>query len=499
MITVRFADKKELVSEETLDSIHSLLSIAKEYIRRDLTEIMDVIRDDVTCFMEYPYVEKIYRDSYYTFFSKKYNPCNRDSLRISFFAPSIKEDNFFTTENLDDYFFGYISLRPTTYRIIGSSFLHPKIMKNHDFVCCLCRKTVLVNGLKLIVHGFPYCGQDNESITCAEVSILNIMDYFGHKYPEYSTILPSQIAKMLSKQTFERQLPSRGINMPNISYILKKLGFGVRVYSHKDDDFRESLFIYIESGIPVILLSEDHAVLAIGRKRSIEKHYKSKWYSISNEKDKSYTDFFSHLLVMNDNRPPYELMDYNDSANNGFKISSFIVPLYSKVNMDASELKKSFTATLQILNDLKINEIKYLEFIRPNENYIYRYFFTSSKSYKDYIARSKDLPYEFKMVLNKSMPKFIGVVEIINERNIKMEDDANKVDGIVVLDATESGVCNYLIFAANLEYLIINSIQIHDYKIFKFKDNIIFNMFKNNLKGEHTQWKDLRMISFQEL
>jgi hypothetical protein len=486
MITARFIDKKDLVLDETLDSISNLLSIEKKQIEGELTRIIDVICDDVVCFMEYPYVEKIYRDSYYTFFSKKYNPCKRDSFRISFFASSVKEDNFFTTANLDDCFLGYISLRPTTHRIIGSSFLHPKIMKNHDFVCCLCRKTVLVNGLKLTVHGFPYCGQDNESITCAEVSILNIMDYFGHKYPEYSTILPSQIAKMLSKQTYERQLPSRGINTTNISYILKKLGFGVRVYySDENDNFRESLFIYIESGIPVILLSDDHAVLVIGRKKSIEKHHKSKW--LCNGKNKSYTDFFSHLLVMNDNKPPYELMDYNDNADNGFKISHFIVPLYSKVNMDASGLKKSFAATLQVLKNK--NETKHIEFIRRNENYIYRYFFTSSKSYKDYIARSKDLPYKFKMVaLNKSMPKFIGVVEIINETNIKMEDKANKVDGIVVLDATESGVSNYLIFAANLEYLIIKSAQIQDYKIIKF-NKIMFNTFKNNLKGEHTQWK----------
>jgi hypothetical protein len=489
VITTRFLSKKdELVSDEILDSIHNLLSVDKDMIKKELTTIINVIRDDVVCFMEYPYVEKIYRDSYYSFFSKKHNPCNRDSLRISFFAETVNKDNYFTVKNLEDNFWGYISLRPTTYRIIGSSFLHPLIMKDHDFVCCLCHKTVLVNGLKLTVHGFPFCSQDNESITCAEVSILNIMEYFGHKYAEYSTILPSQIVKMLSKQTHERQLPSHGIIPPHISYVLKKLGFGVRLYSCEDDYFRESLFIYIESGIPVILLSEDHAVLAIGRKKDVEKFRKVKRLS---KTEKSYTDFFSHLLIINDNNPPYELMNY-DSKNNEFKINYFIVPLYAKVNMNAYGLKESFNATLDVLNTR--NETKHIKFIHPNKNYVYRYFFTSSKSYKDYIARSENLPYDFKMlVLNKSMPKFIGIVEIINETNMKMGDE---VDGIIVLDATESGVYNYLIFAANLEYLIIKSVQIHEYKIFAFKefkkknnDKIILHMFENNLKGEHTQWK----------
>jgi hypothetical protein len=493
VITTRFLDKSDLVSEEIIDSIYKILSIKKEMIKIELTTIMNVIRDDIVCFMEYPYVEKIYRDSYYSFFSKKHNPCHRDSLRISFFINDndrpINADNYFTIKNLDNYFLGYISLRPTTYRIIGSSFLHPLIMKNHDFVCCLCRKTVLVNGLKLTVYGFPYCAQDNESITCAEVSILNIMEYFGHKYPEYSTILPSQIAKMLSKQIFERQLPSKGMMAHHISYVLKKLGFGVIIHSceneqddvvmYKNDDFIESLLIYIESGIPVVLLSEDHAILAIGRKKIFDNHNKKNGVF---KKEKN----IRHLLVMNDNRPPYELMDYDVKKNSEFKIVSFIVPLYSKVNMNAYGLKASFNATLKILQE----EAKDVQFVRANKNYVYRYFFTSSKSYKDYIAKSQDLPYEFKVLaLNKSMPKFIGVVEIINKTSFNMVDTVNKVDGIVVLDATESGVYNYLIFATNLEYLIIRSTQVSDYKIFKFNDKLMFHMFKNNLKGEHTQWK----------
>ncbi|MDR2653368.1 MAG: hypothetical protein LBC68_13865 [Prevotellaceae bacterium] len=496
MITIKFLNKEDLLSDSTINNIYNLLLVEEKIIREELKTIMDVIRDDIICFMEYPYVERIYRDSYYSFFSKKHNLCCKDSLRISFFDQSINETNYFTTEDLEKYFFGYISLRPTTYRIIGSSFLHPEIMKNHNFVCCLCRKTVLVNGLKLTIHGFPYCAQDNESITCSEVSILNIMEYFGHKYPEYSTILPSQITKMLSKQTYERQLPSVGISLPNISYVLKKLGFGVKVYSneskkdntpvdpitYEDDEFRESLFIYIESGIPVILLSENHAILAIGRKEVSENQYKTNSlfnFSLKKAKtEKSFTDFLNHLLVMNDNNPPYELIDYNNQNSNGFKINSFIVPLYAKVNMTAYGLKESFTAALKILSTHE--EIKDIQFIDSNRNYIYRYFFTSSKSYKNYIAKSQDLSYEFKILaLAKTMPKFIGIVEIINETNF------NEVDGVVVLDATESGNYNYLLFAANSNYLIIKSIQ--KYQIFAINEK--FRMYKNNLKGEHTQWK----------
>lgn len=41
--------------------------------------------------------------------------------------------------------------------------------------------------------------QDGETTTCAEVTILNLMDYFGKKYCEYRSILPSDIVSIVEK------------------------------------------------------------------------------------------------------------------------------------------------------------------------------------------------------------------------------------------------------------------------------------------------------------
>jgi hypothetical protein len=503
LITTKFIKIKDIISEKIISEISNILSVNILTVRAELQKIVNVIKDDVICCLEYPYVEKVYRDTYYSFFSKKHNSYNRDCYRISFFTKDLSIDNYYTNASLNDYFLGYISLRPTTHRIMGNSFLHPQALKEHDFVCCLCTKTVLVNGRKLTTVGFPYCGQDNESITCSEVSILSIMDYFSSKYAEYSSMLPSKITKILAKFTYERQLPSSGISLNNISYVLKKLGFGTKIYSfdtknnalYKYNEFIEALFIYIESGIPVILdLDNMHAVLVIGRKNISGDTVSKNESKFCTKKSLSFASFFDEILIMDDNTRPYELVQYKTR-----KIQSFIVPLYSKVHMYATQLMRLVEVHLE---NLKNNLFK--DLMDFNSKYIRRYFFTSSNSYKDYIAKSDNISNEFKgIILNKSMPRFIGVCEFIKGEKITQQQT---VDCIIALDATESGTgteyAENLIFVTNTSKLIIpnpyknkqSNINIKDadtnYLISNIRNTNIFNIFANNLKGEHTKWNN---------
>lgn len=519
MITTAFLTKEEIMSIVP-EFIEDVFNIDSERVNEQLKPMVDILVDDMTFFIEYPYVDKFYRDSYYSFFSKKHNYNNRNSVRISFFDISLESENYFDTkqEELDKLFLGYISLRPTTYRIIGHSFVSPKALKNNGFVCCLSRKQALVNGRKISTHGFPYCSQDNESITCSEAVIINLIDYFSHKYPEYSTILPSQVVRILSKQSYQRQLPAHGLPTENISYVLKKLGFGTVVYSsdkkskepdiYESDDFKDLLYTYIESGIPVIATlstkdnTSNHAVLVIGRLSLLdETAIKNKSRLPNGNKSFEFSKAFRKLLIMNDNRPPYDIVDYyqpiKDEATQSFyQFKSFIVPLYSKVHLDAYQFKQFFF--LIIDNFENDPETCFVKFTEPGKDYTYRFFLTSSRSYKNYIATSKDLSNDFKSItINKSMPKFVWVGEIIAGNNVKIKQ---QVHSIVVVDATESGLTGHLIFATNSKHLIIrnseyflseNEQDSHDkkYQILEFEKEIFYT-FENNLKGEHTKWQN---------
>ena len=131
----------------------------------------------------------------------------------------------------------------------------------------------MVYGVKLETVGFPHSSQDRETIKCAETTIWGIMEYFGNRYVEYRPTLPSKIHKALENISIERQLPSAGLTMDEISYTLKSFGFGTRIYSHERyKSINNIIDCYIESGIPVLTGLESktneqgHIVITVGKK-----------------------------------------------------------------------------------------------------------------------------------------------------------------------------------------------------------------------------------------
>jgi len=80
----------------------------------------------------------------------------------------------------------------------------------------------------------------------------------------------------LNQISDERLLPSRGLNISQISYALKEFGLGSRIYAeseYKPDKFKNLFSCYVESGIPLITALETpdgteprigHATICIG-------------------------------------------------------------------------------------------------------------------------------------------------------------------------------------------------------------------------------------------
>lgn len=509
MIITKFLSKPDILNIVP-EFIEEIFGISRTLARKQIKPLLDTFIDNLICFIEYPYVDKYYRDTYYNFFSKKHKSYERNSVRISFFKNSLNCDKYYkyvNNEEIEKEFLGYITLRPTTFRIIGNSFINPNLLKDNNFVCCLSNKKVSINGRKLSLHGFPFCSQDNESITCSEAVIMNLFDYFSEKYSEYSTILPSQITRILSKHSFQRQLPTRGLPTENISYVLKKLGFGSLVYICGNDrnatdtfntgEFKDLMYTYVESGFPIIAtLSHEgshHAVLVIGRKDINETisfgrlKRKSKQYSFS--------EAFNELLIMDDNYPPFKIVEYKNpifhkSVAKFYNFISIIVPLYPKVHLDAFLFKKFLSIIINEFRSRKSTE--HIELVPTKKDCIFRCYLASSKTYKDYIASSKDVSDEFKLIaLSKSMPRFIWVGEIINGNKL---GKTQQIKSIIVVDATETGLNGNLLFATNSKYLIIKSpdllgVRSEDdfYDIYDFGIETFYT-FANNLKGEHTSW-----------
>lgn len=468
------------VVEEILKDRYNLNDFNRDNSLNNLRPYFENLKEDIYVLVEHPYVDKVYRDSYYHYYSSKNDVYHRDCIRLSFFSGKVPLENFRILEeknSIQKMYLGFLILRPTFPYIVGRSVLSPLAIKGNHFKICNVVVNVTANSLKLSVTGFPYSSQNTETITCAETTIWSLMEYFGMRYPEYKPALPSKITNILSAQSFERLLPSKGLTAQQISYALKELGFGVKIYSKiaYEDDFLELLKVYVESGIPVVgLIQNDkgigHAQNIIGRAKFSDDNVDALDSSENYGNNVFVHDFESlnlKYVFVDDNHPPYQLAKLTEPSSfysspkwAKCELTNFIVPLYPKIYLEASEariLAKSILRTsIQNLGLLQDTEI------------ILKVFLTSSRSYKNELATNASLekiPKE--LILSLPMPKFIWIAEISTKELLKQD----LINGLMVIDATEpkrqgliAGLIGNHYLSVNLSEIVKISISLQPFK-----------------------------------
>lgn len=160
--------------------------------------VNEYLHKNILCHIEYPYVDKMYRDTYYHFHATKRTTHQKDCIRISLFDSRLISEEYFYDENKlielkqKGGFLGYLVVRSTRHKKIGRTFLSPYAFRNSNFHCCCSKSKVLVHGIEFIVEGFPHASQDAESQLCAEVCIWETMEYFS-QYSEFRSTLPVSI------------------------------------------------------------------------------------------------------------------------------------------------------------------------------------------------------------------------------------------------------------------------------------------------------------------
>lgn len=417
------------------------------HIETELATLIETFKDELWCVIDYPYVDKVFRDSYYNYYSSKHHTYQRDCIRVSLFDKQISQDHFLDPLNhgkLAISFLGFFVLRPTVNALFGRSMISPKAFKENNFLISSCKTSSLVYGVKLVVEGFPHCSQDGESIKCAETTIWALMEYFGNRYPEYKPALPAKINQALERFSYQRQLPSNGLTMDQISFALKEFGFGTRIYSQTSygKELYDIIDSYIESGIPVIvgLQSNDigHVIIAMGKR-----YEKFKWKDIDptdldfrNNKVQFYeaTNIPAKYVVQDDNMMPYRLIaldnpgeHYEDKDCSDYEIDSVVVPLYPKIYLESVIAKE---LVFQVLGDDNIG----YDF---GSDFVFRFYLTSSRSFKNHIAK---LPLMDKVLKNNmlltKMPKFIWCAEFYTKEEFITSDRI--ANGLIVLDATQA-------------------------------------------------------------
>lgn len=374
---------------------------------------------EITMFIEEDYVDKQYRDTYYSYFSQKYSSFNRNCLRLSFFEGNVNQNNIIqnSVDSIQKIFIGVIVLRPLTVGNIGTTLLNPQKLKVRGYIQ-FCKYKVMVCGKKIFFEAFPFFSQDAETMTCAETAIFNLLNYYGHKYADYRILMPREILDSLERTHYERVLPAKGIGDEYITKVLSESHLYPRLYSSVND-FDELLYAYIESGIPLILGLPRHVVICIGHgqiNKQLLKAPTDDLINYSQVDNCTYyyinpSKFIDGYIVMDDNGEPYSqknidiltkeyyiqsnlpmqmtIVDEIDSMeqinevdsvsfdvdnlddiiqsenNNGYysistiknTYDSIIVPLHRRVYIDAARAKEIFTE-LFLENGLFIKELK---------------------------------------------------------------------------------------------------------------------------------------------
>ena len=420
-----------------------------------LSHFLVEMRPELKMVVESDYVDKVYRDSYYSYFSTKLKDYGRNCLRISFFEPVFNTYEEFiqlANEEVQMAYRGFLVVRPLA-KCIGRNAIdihakktpvqNAKIRKADITATCL--------GIKLTVQAFPHASQDGEYMTCAETTVWSMMEYYGHKYPIHNPVLPTEILTSIKWSSYERQVPSTGLRLEQISLSLQRQGFGCMIYQAKNNPrFQELFTCYVESGLPLAVVTEGswgkHAVVCIGRPPIDRTQIKKPSRGINSDYIfwNNNVDFF---VFNDDNRPCYQIDLFNKPTPyfaGGSTIAHFIVPLHKKIYLPAEQAidKSKFL----IENDFKA----------PSGSFV-RTFLTSSRTYRQYIKNNMDFTDDVKAsYLTIDLPKFIWVTEVTYS---EVDFLNKKVNALILLDATgittEEDVYSSLIMKQNAGVLTI--------------------------------------------
>lgn len=418
--------------------------------------------EQFTVIAEDHYIDRVYRDSYYFYYSCKYFNYDRYCKRLFLFDGFFEEDfSDISSEVLEERFMGSIVVRPIENRSIGRALLSPKYFldKNPCYIR-LTEYSVTVFGKRLGIKAFPYSMQDGETTSCAEVTILNLLDYYSQTYPEYHYLLPSDINRIAEYNSYERRLPTIGLRYELISKIFSEVGFHPRLYSSQKIQgykFKRIMHYYIESGIPVALgLKVDsenkHSVVCIGHGPIDYEKVTARLHGVRDQESKKtlwlcdVADAIEQYCIMDDNLAPYKLCvceEKEDQNNRGvrkkitlnnFEAEYLMVPLYKRMFLEAADAYDICTSILAH-RELGIASC-YDNSVGTQENpVIVRIFMASSRTFR----KIRNLQFqsnnrELRDAYNEAIfPKFVWVCEICDRMNYPQ-----KMIGEIIVDATAS-------------------------------------------------------------
>ena len=503
----------------------------------DLKDIMKSITPPYTVVLEHYYIDKSFRDSYYRYYSSSHFNTDRFSRRLSFFQGFVSEKEFFDfhipcvsiqkareecyKDKAKLIYYGSIVLNPVMNGAIGRTILDPRCLNLQNvsklpLYIRLSRFKNHVFGRTLRVNAFPFRMQDGETTTCTEITILNLLDYYSNHYPEYRSALPGDILDEEQRHSYQRVLPSKGMDYAKLSKLISSFGFSPRLYDRSsvasyggsqatsEVKLRRWMYYYIESGIPVAVelgsstqSEPGHSVICIGHGATDDQKICDA-YRLGPQKEGKRpflysADFHDSFVVVDDNNPVYNIRKFEQlSSDKDYSVKALAVPLNRRMYLDAPDAEST---VFEILNDERLGLDAWITdgFLNDQEAVVVRLFLASSHSLKSYRIRtlvSDDMRAAYAYT---PMPRFVWVCELykVNEylgRKKGNTADTIKAFGEIILDTTSVPTKDYspkaiilVHYPRKIATLYPEDIQVGFDEMLEFEDDEPFPGFGNNL------------------
>ncbi len=421
-----------------------------------------------TVAIENTYVDRVYRDSYYMHYSCKHIQYYRFCKRLFLFEGNLLEgrnaEDFsfpdLDVDKLQKIFIGTVVIRPLQEGKIGRTLINPYfVIDRKSTYLRYAKYTATIFGMRLQINAFPFSMQDGETTTCAEITILNLLDYFSEKYPEYKYVLPSEISHIAVKNGYERNLPTKGLGYSVITKVFSEVGFSPRLYNKESftemSQFKRVMHYYIESGLPVALgvKIDDkirHSIICIGHGTIQYDKIGKKIYAVYDGIIDDYiwlidsADLCDAYIVMDDGQVPYERYQWQtyeqekrlpDKHMFGkYEPDVLMVPLYKRMFLEAQD---AYSICTSVLASKKMGIQRFYPKLGTKETpVIVRLFMAASRSFKQrrIAGFGKENEEIRERYVNIRLPRFVWVCEIYDREGYC----GNKVLGEIVVDATAS-------------------------------------------------------------
>lgn len=441
---------------------------------------MQIFPEAFTVCVETGYVDRVYRDIYYHHYASRHFSQSRNCQRLFFFEGIHKDPNELL-KIAQKHFIGVCVVQPNG--IIGRSYWNPQYFLLKGHYVRTAEFTVTLLGTLLRIEAFPHMMQDREATTCAEVTVLNLIDYYSQRYTEYRSTLLSDIESVEAQHSAERIFPSQGMNYADVARSLAYVGLSPRIYASRvsamiRNNMRRYLYYYVESGIPFGVAVESteqgilHSMVCVGHGPrdttwpiDCAVNYLSKEITDTGETElrtcwiANSADAYHTFVVMDDNDTPYQTVHLEAASNHwtyprkqadGLKqyaIEQLCVPLYKRVFLEVDGAVEIFATFLTSRKGFQAvmernGQRDWLEVGKTKDTpLIVRVFLASSRTFLSHRMQalnkmsSQTMGKECSNVYqNLFCPRFVWVCELYTKETFV--DNSPKAIGEIVVDAT---------------------------------------------------------------